>query len=237
MGSKKYKNKTCVYCAMEQASSTGDHIFAREFFLENKRGSLPQVPACKACNNKKSGLEHYLTSVLPFGGQHSDSMENLSSMVPKRLRKNKALHEKLCSGMRRDWFETESGIIAKTTSIPIDFDKIEMLIDYIVRGLCWENMHVQLLKKDMLKVKAATKAEDEFFRNNIFNLKVKYRVEKNLGDGTVSYEGIQDIDDPKLTVWRIKLYGGIQLGGDENDKDARTSIFVVYTADSEKLRI
>jgi hypothetical protein len=95
MGSKKYKNKTCVYCAKEQASSTEDHIFAKEFFLENKRGNLPQVPACDACNNKKFELEHYLTSVLPFGGQHSDSIDNLSSKVPKRLRKNKPLHDKL----------------------------------------------------------------------------------------------------------------------------------------------
>jgi len=162
---------------MEQASSTGDHIFAREFFLENQRGSLPQVPACEACNNKKSELEHYLTSVLPFGGQHSDSMENLSSMVPKRLSKNKPLHEKLRSGMRRGWFETESGILVKSTSIPIDFNKIEMLIGYIVRGLCWEHMRVQLLKEDMLKVMTVTKAGDEFFGNNLFNLNAKYRVE------------------------------------------------------------
>ena len=142
MGSKKYKNKTCVYCAKEQAASTGDHIFAREFFLENKRDNLPQVPACVACNNRKSELEHYLTSVLPFGGQHSDAINNLSSMVPKRLCKNKSLHDKLGSGMKKGWFETQSGILVKSTSIPIDFTKIEMLIDYIVRGLLFGNICV-----------------------------------------------------------------------------------------------
>lgn len=237
MGSKKYKNKTCVYCAKEQASSTGDHIFAREFFLENRRGNLPRVPACDVCNNNKSELEYYLTSVLPFGGKHSDSIDNLSSMVPKRLRKNKSLHDKLRSGMSRGWFETESGVLVKSTSIPIDFTKIEMLISYIVRGLCWEHMRVQLLKEDILKVMAVTKSGDDFFRNKLFNLNVSYRVEKNLGNGTVTYEGIQGTDDPKRTVWRIKFYGGIQLGDDEDSIDGRTSSFVIITADKREVGI
>ena len=92
-------------------------------------------------------------------------------------------------------------------------------------------MRVQLLKEDILKVKAVTKVEDDFFRNNFFNLNVNYRVEKNLGNGTVSYEGIQGTDDPKRTVWQIKLYGGIQLSDDEDSIDGRTSNFVIITAD------
>ena len=237
MGSKKYKNKTCVYCAKEQASLAGDHIFAREFFLENERDNLPQVPASDVCNNKKSELEHYLTAVLPFGGKHSDSSVNLSSMVPKRLRKNKPLHDKLRSGMSPGWFVSESGILVKSTSIPIDFTKIEKLMRYIVRGLCWKHMHVQLLKEDILEVMAVTRFGNDFFRNRLFNLNVACRVEKNLGNGTVSYEGIQGTDDPKRTVWRIKLYGGIQFSDDEDSIDERTTNFVIITADKREVGI
>lgn len=231
MGSKKYKNKTCVYCAGEEISSTGDHIFAREFFLEEQRSNLPQVPACEVCNNKKSELEHYLTAVLPFGGQHIDSKENLSLMAPKRLNKNRPLHEKLRSGMKRDWFETESGVLVKSTSIPIDFNRLEMLFDYIVRGLCWKHMRVQLFKEDIVQVMALTKTGEEFFEKRFFSLNAKYHVEKNLGDGTVSYEGVQGIDNPKVTAWRINLYGGIQLSGDQKYPDQRISIFGAFTAD------
>lgn len=237
MGSKKFKNKTCVYCAKEKISSTGDHIFAREFFLNNERDNLPQVPACEACNNIKSELEHYLTAVLPFGGQHSDSLSNLSSMVPKRLKKNKKLHKSLRSGMSRDWFVTGSGILIKSTSIPINFDKIERLMEYIVRGLCWEHMRVQLLEDDFVKVMAVTKHGEKYFRDRLFNSNCNLRVNMEWGKGTVSYEGIQGTDDPKRTVWSIKLYGGIQMSDSEGDINDRTNTFVIVTADKLESKI
>jgi hypothetical protein len=78
---KGFKGKTCVYCATAPAA-TMDHVFAREFFLPDRRPNLPKVPACAACNGAKSQLEHYLTAVLPFGGQHADGLAHLSEMVP-----------------------------------------------------------------------------------------------------------------------------------------------------------
>jgi 5-methylcytosine-specific restriction endonuclease McrA len=38
MASKKFKNKTCAYCGEPGASATGDHVFARQFFLVKHRG-------------------------------------------------------------------------------------------------------------------------------------------------------------------------------------------------------
>lgn len=63
MGSKKYRDKTCVYCGKEKSSTTGDHVIAREFFPTDARQNLPQVPSCVACNNDKSFIEHYLLAV------------------------------------------------------------------------------------------------------------------------------------------------------------------------------
>lgn len=67
---KKYKNDDCVYCGKNahNGDHIGDHIFARSFFLEKSGNNLPKVASCKPCNSKKSELETYLTSVLPFGG-------------------------------------------------------------------------------------------------------------------------------------------------------------------------
>lgn len=236
MGSKKFKNKTCVYCGKENASSTGDHVFAREFFLEGQRANLPQVPACQSCNNKKSELEHYLTTVLPFGGQHADSGENLSLMVPKRLNKNRPLHEKLRFEMKRGWFETASGLVIESTVIPIDFRRLEMLLIYIVRGLCWEHLCVQLMNDDFVKVLALTKVGEKYFDDHFFKAKVKNRIEKTLGNGTIYYEGVQDIDNPKVTAWRIKWYGGIQFAGDNNYPNMRTSIFGAVTANKHDIK-
>ena len=65
--SKRFRDKPCVYCLTNPSTTTGDHVFAREFFPEAARANLPKVPACESCNNEKSHLEHYLTAVLPFG--------------------------------------------------------------------------------------------------------------------------------------------------------------------------
>jgi hypothetical protein len=73
---KKLKDTMCVYCATRSAT-THDHVFAKGFFLEARRGDLPQVPACGPCNATKAILEHYLTAVLAFGGRHADAAANL----------------------------------------------------------------------------------------------------------------------------------------------------------------
>ena len=72
----------CVYCAT-QLATTEDHVFARGFFVEARRDNLPKVPACQPCNQVKSGLEHYLATVLPFAGLHADAPANLQDMVPR----------------------------------------------------------------------------------------------------------------------------------------------------------
>jgi hypothetical protein len=92
------KGKTCVYCASAPAS-TMDHVFAREFFVVDRRANLPKVPACAACNGAKSQLEHYLTAVLPFGSQHADGLAHLSGMVPGRLARNQKLARRLSAGL------------------------------------------------------------------------------------------------------------------------------------------
>jgi hypothetical protein len=83
---------------MRQSTRTGDHVFARSFFLEHRRENLPKVPACTVCNNEKSKLEHYLATVLPFGGRHDDAHRNLEELVPSRLGGNARLHRELAEG-------------------------------------------------------------------------------------------------------------------------------------------
>ena len=124
--SKKFKSQRCAYCA-EREAVTGDHIFAREFFLPSARANLPQAPICEQCNNEKSKLEHYLTTVLPFGGSHSASRENLASMVPKRLRKNAKLHRELAAGQQSVSTSDSSGEVVQTIAIPFDSNRLERL--------------------------------------------------------------------------------------------------------------
>lgn len=234
MGSKKYKGKICAYCGPEGISSTGDHIFARGFFLDSRRDNIPQVPSCDSCNNLKSELEHYLTALLPFGGQHSDSSENLATMVPKRLNKNGRLHRKLYDLRSSGWSRTEQGLLVRSMTLPIDFNKLEKLMEYILRGLAYKHMGVILNKDDNVKALALTDEGEQFFNNRLFGVRVKNRIKKSWGRGTIVYEGVQGVDDPKVTAWKIAMYGGIQLSEDDGSH-SNSSLFGGFTSDRRVL--
>jgi hypothetical protein len=98
-------------------------------------------------------------------------------------------------------------------------------------------MRVQLSENDFVKVMAVTKHGENYFRDKLFSLNCNLRIKRDLGRGTVSYEGIQGSDDPKRTVWRIKLYGGIQMSDSEATIDDRTNTFVLVTADKRESEI
>jgi hypothetical protein len=122
---KKYKGKPCVYCG-ERDSTTADHVWGRGFCLEQYRDNLPQVPACGKCNGEKARLEHYLMTVLPFGGQHRDSQTTLRALVPKRLEKNARLSRELQIGYMGD-------------KLPLRENSVEPLFRFIAKGLVWHH--------------------------------------------------------------------------------------------------
>jgi hypothetical protein len=214
MGSKKFKNKTCIYCGKENCSETGDHIFAREFFLSERRDNLPQCPACSICNNDKSKLEHYLTSILPFGAQHADAANNLENMVPGRLAKNRKLHQSLAAGMHRVWHQ-ENGIIRPRLSLPLDSTKVNELFHFIVKGVLWHHWRVILTSNHFARAGTLSKEGEKVFWN-LFNMNANARTGVvDLGEGTIQYEGIQGFDCPQLSVWKFVVYGGLKLDGDK----------------------
>lgn len=212
VGSKRFKNLDCAYC-IERKSVAGDHVFAREFFLPADRGNLPQAPACEECNNKKSALEHYLTALLPFGGRHAQSSDNLNQLVPGRLRKNQKLHRELQSGQMRAAL-VENGSQVETTALPIREGAIEELFRYVARGLAWHHWGAYILPQTNIEAIALTPHGATLFDRHLFSLNSNNRVLVNLGNGTVIYEGMQGVDTPQISVWRFRMYGGMLLTED-----------------------
>lgn len=208
--SKKYKGKLCVYCT-KNPSTTADHVVAREFFLKDRRENLPKVPACQSCNKEKSDLEHYLTTVLPFGGRHPDAHANLTTMVPKRLRKNAKLHQDLSSGVKKITNAALSSVweYLQTMSIPIEPSKIETLFTFIAKGLAWHHWKVLLGTKDAVTAAVISNSGAPLLNQLLFSRNSHARVNMNLGEGTFSYEGLQATDYAGLTIWRFSFYGGL----------------------------
>ncbi len=219
--SKQFKFKPCVYCAGAQVSSTADHVFARQFFLEADRGNLPKVPACEACNRKKSELEHYLATVLPFGGLHAASGENLTTQVPKRLAKNQRLHRKLGAGFVKRPSSPTLGVDGAAI-IPFDGEKLNELYGMIGRGLSWHVWQLTL-EPNTVVLSYSLNAYGEALFSKLLSLEGKQRVSCDLGNGTIFYEGVLINQGGAICAWRIRFYGGVLLSEGEIGKENTTS--------------
>jgi len=165
--SKKFRGKRCAYCADAQ-STTEDHIFAREFFLPEDRGNLPKAPACASCNNEKSKLEQYFTSILPFGGRHDQAVVNLQTRVPPRLQRNRKLHEELATTLRRAWLRENAGLFLPGITFAMDGERLEELVSFIVRGLMWHHWRTYLSQQDFVAVMFLTGAGAAGFEKYFF---------------------------------------------------------------------
>ena len=224
--SKKFKGKTCAYSGAAGASETGDHVLAREFVPVAHRGQIPKIPACKACNKEKSDLEHYLTSLLAFGGRHADAVANLSDNASRRLAKNQKLHRELTAGRSRVWTREPSGLLVHSLTIPIDGERVEKLVGLIVRGLLFHHWGVVLGSDCFVEVLSLT-ARGEAFYDKFDKTNARQRVQNDIGNGALVYSGAQGIDNPQVSVWEVSLYGGVKMSGD-NGRDF-TSKFGIMT--------
>lgn len=218
MSSKKFQNRMCVYCT-SAASTTADHVIARQFVPETLRGNLPKVPACQSCNNAKSQLEHYLAAVLPFASRTKESRVELTAKVPKRLAKNIKLHQELEAGRARVWTREASGIIVPTMAIPFDGEKLNTYVGYAVRGLMWHHWQVMLDADHAVEVMCLTQRGESFF-NIMSGWNSRDRVEATLAGGVLSYVGQQGIDKPEISVWTLTFFNGLKVTGSDPNTEA-----------------
>jgi hypothetical protein len=210
--SKLHRGKTCAYCGILGASRTGDHVVARALVTEPLRGEIPIVPACMTCNGKKAVLEHYAASVLPFGGRHQGAPASLTG-VTKRLAKNKRLHRERAAGQIHIWSK-ESGLMVPCLSIPIDGERIEALVGYIVRGLLFHHWDVALGSDYSVEVYSLTRHGEQTF-DRYLGMNAAQRVTGNVGQGAMVYRGVQAVDNPKISMWEVSLFGGFKTVGDD----------------------
>ena len=220
---KSYKGRTCVYCGAQGASQAGDHVFARKLFPIEHRANLPQVPACGPCNQAKSELEHYLLTLLPFGGRQRDSSELLNTAVPKRLAKNRRLHEELAAGRGHAWLSESEGI-RQAMTLPFDGDKLMALFRYIVRGLTAYHWQIQIPQPYQVGVSVLTRHGASFVEPFLRG-QDGARVRTTFGDDLIEYEGVQAIDDPFLSIWRFRVYGGVHLADPQRTAEAVDTIW------------
>lgn len=223
--SKAFKSGLCAYCCAAEAT-TADHVIARGFFPEDLRANLPKVGACRECNSRKSRLEHTLTALMPFGARHGRASDALLA-VERKLSKNQRLHRLLASGLRYMFRSINGSPWAPEMTVPFDGQDLELLGEYIVKGLARHHWDLEIgsdtfVRASFLRAEGAA-AFDRFFAGQ-----ARGRVSCDLGQGVFRYEGIQSIDAPALTLWKMSIYGA-ELGGDTAATGQRASMIYGVT--------
>lgn len=224
MASKKFLNKTCVYCRVPNSSSTRDHVLAESFFEGVvKPSKLPQAPACIPCNNIKSDLETYLAAVLLFGSRLKNSKQILAESALKRLKRNKKLHKELVAGATTKWkLNPENGLILPAIEdIPFDNEKFNRWLVYVVQGLSFCYFRTILSDQDgiginmMRAIDSRCSLFDEIFKRGSI-------VQENLSE-VFHFRGVMT---ENIIVWELKILGGLTF--DEGNKSP-DRIFGVVT--------
>ncbi len=232
-GSKKFRDKLCVYCR-DKTSTTADHVFPREFFQISERDLLPKVPSCSECNNKKSQIEHYLTTVLPFGATHPNAEKALSIDAAKRLSKNRKLHKKLQSTFSHKLINDSNEGMRNAPTISIEPEKVHDFCAYVGLGLLWHHWKIYLPLNYSYRAFTPSQHGLEFI-DSLFNLTTNFRVHEKLGDETIQYKGIASEIDDCLSVWAIQLLGGITVADNELGSVFKNSFVAVITGSEEHL--
>jgi hypothetical protein len=167
-----------------------------------QRDNLPQVPACEGCNNAKAKLEHYLTTVLAFGGRHADATDNLTTLVPRRLEKNHALHRSLEAGLVQ-----ADAAAGSPMTIPFEPEKLAALFEYVAKGLARHHWRLPIEHSSAVWAGLLSRRGEAAF-DRLFAHKAKERVSESPGASTFDYQGARSGDNLQLTIWRFSSYGG-----------------------------
>ncbi len=231
-GSKKYKNKTCVYCN-DSLSTTADHVFPREFFPIEDRGMLPKVPACKKCNNEKSQLEHYLTTVLPFFATHSNSEKWLLESVPKRLNRNKKLQTQLLDSVVYKSIPTVSGYEQRMV-LGFDYKKLHSFFEFVARGLVWHHFSQLLPISHSIMAFSPCSVSIQLV-NRLLSLNTNLRANGKIGGDVSVYTGSMSEQDSGLSIWKFRLFGGFTAIDDLSGDVYHNSVVAVISAPKEKI--
>jgi hypothetical protein len=218
---KKYKGKTCAYCAVPGSSTAPDHVLARGFFPVDKRDNLPEVPACDGCNGEKARLEHSVTAVVPFGSTLAGAGQYLEDLVAPRLRKNQKLARHLDQGRQYGYMRTSGGVLPPTMTIPCDSETVVELFKFIARGLAFHHWGVLMPDVEVTLFGGFVIPDGARIMESMLASKMSGGTGKQvLGGGVFTYEGVQDTKHAALTVWRMSLYGVVYAAGDYQLTDA-----------------
>jgi len=126
----------------------------------------------------------------------------------------------------------DGGTSEDTIAIPFDGEKLEQLFSMITRGLVWYHWRVYLESGYEVQTQTVTAYGLQVYEDKLLRKNARNRVCEDLGNGTFAYEGAQAVDDPAVTVWKFRIYGGLASYEDDISPSTLGSHLVSMTGPS-----
>ncbi len=228
---KTFTGRACAYCGSTAKPTIAEHVVARKFFAIRDRDRLPKVAGCEDCNSKKSELEGYALTVLPFGSRLDTAGSYFEEHIPGRLKGNRHIHREINRTAEHVWEISDGGVALPTMAFGVDTDRLKQLFNYIITGLYAYEFKVVLPPRWF----ADTQIIDDDGELNLglsvgkFLGPAPVMVRRNLGQGTFTYRVDRSCIMTYFSIWQFYLFGGLALSGDPNHPGKSFSKFTCVT--------
>jgi hypothetical protein len=141
-----------------------------------------------------------------------DALANLEKNGERRLAKHPAIARGLQLRRGAQWVQ-ERGVLVRAGEVDFDWDQLERLCGLIARGLIWHHWKVVLGADCFVNVHRPLVGK---LRNVFENFRGMNgaRLTGAIGGDTFTYQGAQGTDNPQVTVWEMRIFGGLLCAGD-----------------------
>lgn len=232
---KGFASQICVYCQQAKSTPTGDHAIPRSFFTLEDRDNIPKVPACVSCNNKKSVLEHYLASTLPFGGKHSSAEKYLTEFAPGRLAKNQKLQRDLARDKKHVLLQEPDLILRSQMTLPFEGEKYTDFFGYVAVAMLWHEWRKRVPAGHKVEAICLTPTGEEAW-SHLLHMDGQRDVSGSFANGAFQYRLKCSDREPIIVISIFSLYGGIDVASEDRTRHGRSRYVGVLIAPKEQVK-
>ena len=220
MGQKLKDRGPCVFCG--RPATSDDHIPPKTIFGDTEPSNLITVPACGGCNNGCSLDDEYFKQLCLMSG--IDGNRAADDVMASFFR---SIGREQARGMRRGFYNRVSplkvvsstgSILGDVTGCRMEWQRIEPILERIVRGLFWKHTDRRLpegygVEWKMMPQPMVNVGEVPLDYLSTFRLMENCPVQ-SVGDGSVfQYRYMTNPTDPNMMTFRLDVYRAVGFMG------------------------
>lgn len=197
----------CIYCG-ETKNITRDHVPPQCLFPDPKPTNMITVPACKPCNESyKLDDEFFRVCVLSQADLHPTGRKLWNEKVTgptlnrkSSLERSPALANFLANQLITVNLKSETGIcLGKRDAILFPADRINRVIERIVRGLFWHHYRIRIGSN--IGFLSVMNPNIEKISNIINKIAIS-----SIGGDVFYYRYANVAEDPEQSMWFLLFY-------------------------------